>query len=103
MFEFLNRLPNGIETVVGNRGIGLLGGQRQRIGIARALYNDPNFLALDEATNALDEKMEKLVLKKIFERNKNTSIILIAHRLTSLNICDKLLILKDGFLETTTN
>ena len=55
------------------------------------------------ASNALDEKMEKLVLKKIFERNKNTSIILIAHRLTSLNICDKLLILKDGFLETTTN
>lgn len=102
-FEFLNRLPNGIETVVGNRGIGLSGGQRQRIGIARALYNDPNFLVLDEATNALDEKMEKLVLKKIFERNKNTSIILIAHRLTSLNICDKLLILKDGFLETTTN
>jgi len=102
-FEFLSTLPNGIETVIGNRGIGLSGGQRQRIGIARALYNSPNFLVLDEATNALDEKMEKLVLKKIFERNKNTTIIVIAHRLASLEICDKFIILKDGSIKIADN
>ncbi len=102
-FEFLNTLPNGIDTIIGNRGIALSGGQRQRIGIARALYFSPNFLILDEATNALDEKLEKIVLKDIFEKNQNTTIVLIAHRINSLKICDKYFILKDGSLKITSN
>lgn len=101
--EFLNTLPNGIDTIIGNRGIALSGGQRQRIGIARALYFSPNFLILDEATNALDEKLEKIVLKDIFEKNQNTTIVLIAHRINSLKICDKYFILKDGSLKITSN
>ena len=101
--EFLNTLPNGIDTIIGNRGIALSGGQRQRIGIARALYFSPNFLILDEATNALDEKLEKIVLKDIFEKNQNTTIVLIAHRINSLKICDKYFILKDCSLKITSN
>ena len=71
--------------------------------IARALYFSPNFLILDEATNALDEKLEKIVLKDIFEKNQNTTIVLIAHRINSLKICDKYFILKDGSLKITSN
>ena len=88
-------------TMIGNRGIGLSGGQRQRLGIARALYNSANLLILDEATNALDEAMEKEVLKRIFEFDKNITIIVIAHRLKSLDICNKLLFLENGLIKDT--
>ncbi len=93
---FINELPNNLKTVVGNRGLALSGGQRQRIGIARALYNFPHFLILDEATNALDEKLEKEVIKNIFNIGYDITVLIIAHRISSLECCDKIIYLEDG-------
>tara|TARA_B100001121_G_C18696319_1_gene625148 strand:+ start:335 stop:1969 length:1635 start_codon:yes stop_codon:yes gene_type:complete len=80
----------GIHTNVGERGVKLSGGQIQRIGIARALYNIPEILILDEATNALDEDTQRLVLKNIYDEMKEKTIISISHDIESLNQCDKI-------------
>ena len=86
--ELINSLPNGINNNVGERGAKLSGGQRQRIGIARALYNDPKILILDEGTSALDSNTEKYIMNSIdFLKGKKT-IILIAHRYSTLVNCD---------------
>ena len=97
--EFVKKLPLGINTIVGNRGIGLSGGQKQRLGIARAIYDSPDLLLLDEATNALDEFMEKNLLKRIFEIKKKSTILVIAHRIVSLENCDKLIYLENGIIK----
>ena len=77
-------LPKGYETLVGERGVRLSGGQRQRIGIARALYSDPTLLILDEATSALDNITERVVMEAVQNIRADKTIILIAHRLTTV-------------------
>lgn len=94
--EFLDRLPDGLETGVGERGIQLSGGQRQRIGIARALYDDADVLVLDEATSSLDGITEKLVMDAIHNFAGKKTIIMIAHRLATVKQCDSIYLLACG-------
>ena len=90
--------PNGYDTLVGERGVRLSGGQRQRIGIARALYHDPDLLILDEATSALDNLTEQAVMEAVRNLGNRKTIILIAHRLTTVQECDELFLLDHGKL-----
>ena len=87
--DLIKKLPNGINTNIGERGVLLSGGQRQRIGIARAIYNDPKILIFDEATSALDNKTEEDVINAINSFKNKKTMIIIAHRLTTLKSCDK--------------
>ena len=89
MTDFINSLPKKDETFVGERGIKISGGQKQRIGIARALYNLKSILILDEATNALDMKIEKKIIANIFENFKDLTIVMVSHRKSSFDYCDK--------------
>ncbi|MBY0471649.1 ABC transporter ATP-binding protein/permease [bacterium] len=98
--EFVRSLPNGLETEVGDRGVRLSGGQRQRIGIARALYFDPKVLVLDEATSALDNDTEKAVIHAIERLRGKKTIIVIAHRLSTVARCDQLYFFQKGRLIT---
>lgn len=91
-----NELPEKYKTIVGDRGIRLSGGQRQRLGIARALYKNPKFLILDEATSALDNITEKNLMKNIYNLNYEITIILVAHRLTTVEECDEIFLLDNG-------
>jgi len=95
---FINTLEFGINTKVGDRGIQLSGGQKQRIAIARALYNNPEILIFDEATASLDEETEREIMKSIYDLKKQKTIILIAHRLSTLKNCDKIYEIKQGIL-----
>ncbi len=95
----MNELPQKYETKVGERGVRLSGGQRQRIGIARALYNKPKMLVLDEATSSLDNLTEQTVMDAVRELQKKITIILIAHRLTTVKECDNIFLLDKGELK----
>ena len=95
----MDELPQQYQTKIGERGVRLSGGQRQRIGIARALYHNPQVLILDEATSALDSQTEEAVMEAINNLNKNITIILIAHRLSTVKICDKIYLLEKGELK----
>jgi ABC-type bacteriocin/lantibiotic exporter with double-glycine peptidase domain len=86
--DFVLDLPQGYDTAIGERGVKLSGGQKQRIAIARALYREPRFLILDEATSSLDSFTEKLVMDSIRSLNHRITIIIIAHRLNTLRFCD---------------
>ena len=99
--NFIKQLPNGIETTVGEQGVQISGGQRQRIGIARALYHNPDLLIFDEATSALDNQTEKEILNVIFSLKKEKTIIMVAHRLTTLDECDFIYEIKDGEIQLT--
>jgi len=94
--DFVNALPKGINTEVGERGAQLSGGQRQRLGIARALFTEPNLLILDEATSALDAETESLVSKALLEIKGQTTIVMIAHRLSSVKSADKVVYMEHG-------
>lgn len=94
--ELLERLPQGLETRVGERGIQLSGGQRQRIGIARALYDDAEVLVLDEATSALDGITEKLVMDAIHDFSGKKTIVMIAHRLATVKACNCIYLIEQG-------
>ena len=96
--EFVAGLPNGLETVVGERGVRLSGGQRQRIGIARALYHDPAVLVLDEATSALDSATERGVMEAVEALHGSKTILIVAHRLSTVENCDRILRLHEGHL-----
>ena len=99
LHEFIiSELPNQYKTNVGERGVKLSGGQRQRLGIARALYHNPEVLILDEATSALDNETEKAVMEAINNLSKDLTIILIAHRLNTLEDCDIIFKLDKGQL-----
>ena len=94
--DFIESNPEGYQSNVGERGIRLSGGQRQRIGIARALYKQANVLVFDEATSSLDSATEKSVMKSIEGLASNFTILLIAHRLTTVQNCDIIVELKNG-------
>jgi ABC-type multidrug transport system fused ATPase/permease subunit len=96
--EFINSLPLGIETLVGERGVRLSGGQRQRIGIARALYNNPTILLLDEATSALDLETETEVMKAVNALHGEKTILIVAHRLSTVSNCDWIYKLNKGVI-----
>lgn len=89
-------MPRGYDTLVGERGVRLSGGQRQRIGIARALYNDPDVLIMDEATSALDNLTERAVMDAVHNLGRAKTIILIAHRLSTVQACDTIFMLEQG-------
>ena len=92
----IKEMPAGYDTMVGERGVRLSGGQRQRIGIARALYNDPEVLILDEATSALDNLTEQAVMEAVHNLGHRKTVILIAHRLSTVRECDNIFLLEQG-------
>ena len=94
--QFVESLPNGIDSIVGEKGIKLSGGQIQRLGIARAIYTDPEILCLDEATSSLDYQTENEILKTIVSIKKNKTVIIIAHRLKTIENCEEIIELSNG-------
>lgn len=99
LYDFVDSLPEGLDTYVGDRGVRLSGGQRQRIGIARALYHDPEILVLDEATSALDNDTETAVMEAIDNLQGKKTIIIIAHRLSTIKNADIIYEVGDGKVE----
>ncbi|SER54105.1 ABC-type multidrug transport system, ATPase and permease component [Butyrivibrio fibrisolvens] len=94
--SYIKSLPDGLDTFVGERGVRLSGGQRQRIAIARALYNDPDILILDEATSALDNETEKAVMESIDALHGHKTLVIVAHRLSTISECDEIFEIKNG-------
>lgn len=99
--DFVNTLPQGLETEMGERGIRLSGGQLQRVGIARALYNNPKILIFDEASSALDAATEEKIIKEIDQLKRDKTILIISHRLSTLQHCDFVYEIKDGKISLT--
>lgn len=94
--DFVRKLPNGLDTMIGERGIKFSGGQRQRVAIARALYYDPAIMVMDEATSALDNETETAVMESINDLQGIMTLIIIAHRLTTIKKCDKIYSIENG-------
>lgn len=97
--ELVSRLPDGVETPVGDRGSRLSGGQRQRVGIARALYQEPEVLVLDEATSALDNETEHEIAEAVGRLTGRLTLIVVAHRLSTIRHVDRVIFLHDGQIE----
>ena len=96
IYDTIENLPDKYDTVVGERGVRLSGGQRQRIGIARALYKNAKIIIFDEATSSLDNNTEYEVMKSINQLDKELTIIIVAHRISTLKNCDKILEFSNG-------
>jgi ABC-type bacteriocin/lantibiotic exporter with double-glycine peptidase domain len=96
LHSFVLELKQGYDTLVGERGIRLSGGQRQRVAIARALYRDPDVIVMDEATSALDNVTERAVMEAVGNLGHQKTIIIVAHRLTTVQRCDKIFLFEDG-------
>jgi ATP-binding cassette subfamily B protein len=94
--EFVGKLPQGLETLVGERGARLSGGQRQRLAIARALIRDPKVLVLDEATSALDTRSEALVQQALARLLRGRTTFVVAHRLSTIRGADRIVVMGDG-------
>lgn len=94
--DFVEKLPNGIDTIIGEKGIKLSGGERQRLGIARAIFKEPELLLLDEATSHLDLESEEKIRDSLHEFFENVTAVVIAHRLTTIREMDKILVLENG-------
>ena len=90
-----------MDTVIGERGVRISGGQRQRIGIARALYYDPEILFFDEATSSLDNETESALMESVNKLGSQKTMIIVAHRLTTLRGCDKIYKVEDGGVTET--
>ncbi len=101
MDDFIHDLPDGIDSFIGERGVKLSGGQQQRVAIARALYKQPEVMIFDEATSSLDTKSEKAIQKTIYSFKGKQTLIIIAHRLTTVEDCDKLIWLEKGRVKMT--
>jgi len=101
--QFVSALPDGLDTIVGERGVRLSGGQRQRIGIARALYWDPPVLVLDEATSALDSATEAGVMDAVNRLHGQKTLVIVAHRMSTVSRCDTLFRLGGGTLVESTD
>jgi ABC-type multidrug transport system fused ATPase/permease subunit len=99
--EFVDSLPEGIETEVGERGTKISGGQRQRLGIARALFTKPKLLVLDEATSALDAESEASITMAIEALRGNTTVVMIAHRLSTVKDADLIVYMEKGRILAT--
>ncbi len=95
---FIKELPEAYDTIVGERGLGISGGQKQRVSIARALLKDADVLILDDSTSALDVNTEKKLLKDIKEFYPEKTIIISAHRLSSVTDCDEIIYMQDGMI-----
>jgi ABC-type bacteriocin/lantibiotic exporter with double-glycine peptidase domain len=96
LWQFVQSLPNGWDTVIGERGVRLSGGQRQRLGIARALYGEPEVIVLDEATSALDVETEREIVESLREIVRNRTLIVVAHRASTLAYCSQLIRIEGG-------
>ena len=102
MKEFVESLPEGLDTSVGERGVRISGGQRQRLGIARALYHNPQILVFDEATSALDTETETAIMEAIDKFHGKKTLIIIAHRLRTIENCDMIFKVEGGKITETT-
>ena len=98
LWEEVKNLPKGLESIVGERGLKLSGGQRQRLGIARAIFSDPELIVFDEATSSLDPITEKAVTDAIYKQQKDMTLIVIAHRLSTVKMADLVILLDKGKL-----
>jgi len=96
--DFIGMLPSGLDTVIGERGVRLSGGQKQRLGIARALYNPPQFLVLDESTNALDNETELEIIEAIRLLKDASTLLIVSHRLSIMEYCDSVYKIVNGKL-----
>lgn len=103
IYEFISSLPLKFETKVGQDGVGLSHGQRQRILIARAIYKDPDFIFFDEATNALDAKNERNIVENLYSFYKGRTVVIVAHRLSTVKFADNIIVVDDGMIVETGN
>jgi len=95
---FVESIPEGVQTIVGERGLKVSGGEKQRIAIARVLLKNPSILLFDEATSALDSESERSILKALAQISANKTTIVIAHRLSTIVDADRILVIDDGKL-----